>query len=47
MGRFLALLYIASDQINAQLFSDLQDGDYTLAVHRTGQPDASKVFTVR
>ena len=46
-GRFLALLYIAPDQINAQLFSDLQDGDYTLAVHRTGQPDASKVFTVR
>jgi len=46
-GCFLALLYIASDQINAQLFSDLQDGDYTLAVHRTGQPDASKVFTVR
>ena len=46
-GRFLALLYISQTQINAQIFSDLQDGDYTLVVHRTGQPDASKIFTVR
>lgn len=46
-GRFLALLYVSPDQINAQIFSDLQDGDYTLIVHRTGQPDASKIFTVR
>jgi uncharacterized protein (TIGR03437 family) len=46
-GRFLALLYISQQQINAQIFSDLQDGDYTLTVHRTAQPDASKIFTVR
>jgi uncharacterized protein (TIGR03437 family) len=45
--RLLALFYVSPQQINAQLFSDLADGDYTLIVHRTGQPDAGKTFTVR
>ncbi|HEY2846024.1 MAG TPA: hypothetical protein VGJ09_20345 [Bryobacteraceae bacterium] len=45
--RLLALLFVSPLQINAQLFSDLQDGDYTLTVHRTAQPDAAKTFTVR
>ena len=33
--------------INAQLFSDLVDGPYTLTVHRTNQGDASQTFTVK
>ena len=45
--RLLPLLYISPQQINAQLFSDLQDGDYTLTVHHTSQRDASQNFTVR
>jgi uncharacterized protein (TIGR03437 family) len=45
--RLLPLLYISPQQINAQLFSDLQDGDYTLTVHHTTQLDASRNFTVR
>lgn len=45
--RLLPLLYISPQQINAQLFSDLQDGDYTLTVHHTAQLDVSQKFTVR
>ena len=45
--RLLPLLFISPQQINAQLFSDLQDGDYTLTVHHTAQLDASQKFTVR
>ncbi len=45
--RLMALFYVSPQVINAQLFSDLADGDYTLTVHRSGQADASKTFTVR
>ncbi|HTM50564.1 MAG TPA: hypothetical protein VL285_17845, partial [Bryobacteraceae bacterium] len=45
--RLLPLLYVSPTLINAQLFSDLPDGTYTLTVHRTAQADASRDFTVR
>ena len=46
-GRLLPLLYISPTMINAQLFSDLVEGSYTLTVHRTNQGDASRNFTVK
>jgi uncharacterized protein (TIGR03437 family) len=46
-GRPLALLFVSPQQINAQIFSDLQDGDYTLTLRRTGKPDAIRNFKVR
>jgi uncharacterized protein (TIGR03437 family) len=46
-GRLLPLLSISPQMINAQLFSDLADGPYTLTVHRTAQGDASSSFTVQ
>jgi uncharacterized protein (TIGR03437 family) len=45
--RLLPLLFISPQQINAQMFSDLQDGNYTLTVHHTTQQDASRNFTVQ
>jgi uncharacterized protein (TIGR03437 family) len=45
--RLLPLLYVSTGLINAQLFSDLADGTYTLTVHRTAQSDASRPFTVK
>ncbi|MBZ5634136.1 MAG: hypothetical protein LAO55_13530 [Acidobacteriia bacterium] len=45
--RLMALMYVSPQQINAQLFSDLPDGDYTLIVHNTLKQDVSKTFTVR
>jgi len=45
--RLLPLLYVSPELINAQLFSDLVDGTYTLTVHRTNQGDASRSFTVK
>ena len=45
--RLLPLLYISPTMINAELFSDLADGTYTLTVHRTNQGDASPNFTVK
>lgn len=45
--RLLPLLFISPQQINAQLFSDLPDGDYTLTVHHTTEQDASLKFTVK
>jgi uncharacterized protein (TIGR03437 family) len=44
--RILPLMFISPQQINAQMFSDLPDGDYTLVVHLTGQPDVPGQFTV-
>jgi uncharacterized protein (TIGR03437 family) len=46
-GRLLPLLSISPQMINAQLFSDLADGTYTLTVHRSAQGDASGTFTVQ
>jgi uncharacterized protein (TIGR03437 family) len=44
--RILPLLYVSPTQINAQVPSDLGDGDYTLAVHNSGQDDISATFSV-
>jgi uncharacterized protein (TIGR03437 family) len=40
----LPLLFVSPGQINAQLPSDLPDGDQTLTVHVDGQPDAVGVL---
>jgi len=45
--RLLPLLFISPQQINAQLFSDLPDGEYTLTVHHTTEMDASRKFKVQ
>jgi uncharacterized protein (TIGR03437 family) len=45
--RLVPLLYISPNQINAELFSDLTDGTYTLTVHHTTQQDASRDFKVQ
>jgi uncharacterized protein (TIGR03437 family) len=42
----LPLLFVSPTQINAQLPSELVDGNYTLLVHQTGQPDVSGALTV-
>jgi uncharacterized protein (TIGR03437 family) len=44
--RILPLLYVSPQQINAQVPSDLPDGDYTLQVHSPGQPDVSATFSI-
>jgi len=43
----LPLLFVSPQQINAQLSSSLLEGTYTLTVHRRGQPNVSRDFTVR
>jgi len=42
----LPLLFVSPTQINAQLPSELVDGDYTLLVHQTGQPDVTGSLTI-
>ncbi len=42
----LPLLFVSPSQINAQLPVELVDGDYTLLIHQTGQPDVSGTLTV-
>ena len=44
--RILPLLFVSPQQINAEVLSDLPDGDYTLTVHNTGQPDISATFSI-
>jgi uncharacterized protein (TIGR03437 family) len=44
--RILPLLFVSPQQINAQLLSDLPDGDYTLTVHWTGMPDITGTFKI-
>ncbi len=44
--RIFGLLFVSPDQINAQVPSDLPDGDYSLTVHASGQPDVTATFTV-
>jgi uncharacterized protein (TIGR03437 family) len=47
IGNFLLpLLFVSPGQINAQLPSELVDGNYTLLVQQTGQPDVSGQLTV-
>jgi uncharacterized protein (TIGR03437 family) len=42
----LPLLFVSSQQINAQLPSNLADGNYTLEVQNVGQPEISAPLTV-
>jgi uncharacterized protein (TIGR03437 family) len=42
----LPLLFVSPTQINAQLPSELVDGNYSLLVHQTGQPDVTGSLTV-
>jgi uncharacterized protein (TIGR03437 family) len=44
--RILPLLFVSPEQINAQILSDLPDGQYTLRVRWTGQPDVTAAFTI-
>ena len=44
--RMLPLLMASPNQVNAQLPPDLTEGDYTLTVSATGQPDVTGRFTV-
>jgi uncharacterized protein (TIGR03437 family) len=43
----LPLIFVSPTQINAQLLSALVEGDYTLKVHITGQPDVVGTFKVK
>jgi uncharacterized protein (TIGR03437 family) len=45
-NRFLPLMFVSPGQINAQMFSDLPDGDYTIVVHRITQSDVTGPFTI-
>jgi uncharacterized protein (TIGR03437 family) len=45
-GSLLALVFIAPQEIRAQMLSSLSDGDYSLTIHTTGQPDVTGPFTV-
>ena len=44
--RILPLLFVSPQQINAQVLSDLPDGEYTLTVRWTGKPDVTGEFAV-
>jgi len=44
--RILPLLFVSPTQVNAQLPPDLPEGDYTLTISATGQPDVTGNFTV-
>jgi uncharacterized protein (TIGR03437 family) len=44
--RILPLMFVSPGQINAQMFSDLADGDYILVAHRIAQDDVKGQFTV-
>ena len=44
--RILGLMSVSPEQINAQLPSDLPNGNYTLVVQAIGQPDISAPFKV-
>jgi uncharacterized protein (TIGR03437 family) len=44
--RILPLFFVSPQQINAQVPSDLPEGDYTLLVHTEGQADVTGTFTV-
>jgi uncharacterized protein (TIGR03437 family) len=44
--RILPLLFVSPTQVNAQLPSDLPEGNYTLTISAPGQPDVTGAFTV-
>jgi uncharacterized protein (TIGR03437 family) len=43
----LPLIFVSPNQINAQLLSNLGEGDYTLKVHNVGKPDVTGSFKVK
>jgi uncharacterized protein (TIGR03437 family) len=45
-GQLLPLFFVSPGQINAQLSSNLSEGQQTLTVHVEGKPDANAYFTV-
>lgn len=45
--RVLPLMFVSPDQINAQLLSDLPEGEYKVLVRGDSQPDATAKFTVQ
>jgi uncharacterized protein (TIGR03437 family) len=45
-GRILPLLYVSPDQINFQVASDLDPGDYQLEIHLASGPLRTVAFTV-
>jgi uncharacterized protein (TIGR03437 family) len=45
-GRLLPLRFVSPEQINAQLFSDLAPGDYTLLLRQPERPELSVPFKV-
>jgi uncharacterized protein (TIGR03437 family) len=44
--RLLGLIYVSPEQINAQLPSDIEPGDYSLTVRTEGMPDVKSDFKV-
>ncbi len=44
-GRFLVLMYVSPQQINAILPPDLPEGQHTLTVYATGLPDVTGTFS--
>jgi uncharacterized protein (TIGR03437 family) len=44
--RILPLVSVSPQQINAQILSDLPDGEYTLRVRWTGKPDVTANFRI-
>ena len=45
-GRLLPLLYVSPEQINFQVASDLDPGDYQLEIHRASGPVRQVAFTI-
>jgi len=45
-NNILGLMFVSPQQINAQIPSSLSDGQYTLDVHVTGQPDVTAPVTI-
>jgi uncharacterized protein (TIGR03437 family) len=46
-GRLLPLIFVSPQQINAQMLSDLPDGEHTLIIHQIGKEDVTGKFTIR
>jgi uncharacterized protein (TIGR03437 family) len=45
-GRLLPLVFVSPEQINALLFSDIEEGDRTLTIRWDGQPETTAKFSV-
>jgi uncharacterized protein (TIGR03437 family) len=44
--RLLPLLFVSPEQINAQLPSDLEEGEYQISIRRSGQSEITGKFTI-